>query len=95
MSQVTIVGEENTSVYAFGRKFQGNYFCKTCGVQLYTVPWGPPKEVFDSFSEARKEFVRPKLELRPIRISVLDDVEWDDLKIERSDEGTEGYTVEL
>ena len=93
MSQVSIVGEENTTVYAFNRKFQGNYFCRTCGVQLYTIPWGPPKHIFDSWSEARKEAVRPNFELRPVRIGVLDDVEWEDLKIERGDEGTEGYTV--
>lgn len=54
---------------------------------------GPPKAVFDSWPEARREAVRGNFEILPIRVSVLDDVEWDLLKVERTDEGTEGYAV--
>ncbi|KAH8602125.1 Mss4-like protein [Bisporella sp. PMI_857] len=93
-SQVSIVGEENTTDYLFGRKWGGNRFCKTCGVVVYSRLYGPPKEIFDSWSDARKAFARKNFELLPIRVRTLNDVEWDQLEIKRSDEGTEGYTVE-
>jgi hypothetical protein len=80
--------------YLFGRKFTGHHFCKTCGVPVYMQIHGPPKAVFDSWPEVRKEAVRANFEKFPIRISVLNDVEWDRLKVERTDEGTEGYTVD-
>jgi hypothetical protein len=93
-SQVTIDGVENTTEYSFGRKFSGTRFCKICGVCVYTKIHGPPKALVDSWSEARQEMVRQKVEILPIRISVLNDVEWDQLKIERTDEGTEGYVID-
>jgi hypothetical protein len=61
---------------------------------MYMEVHGPPKAVFDTWSEARKEAVRGNFEIVPIRVGVLDGVEWDQLKVERTDEGTEGYTVE-
>lgn len=55
---------------------------------------GPPKAVFDSWPEARKKAVRGNFEILPVRVSILNDVEWDHLKVQRTDEGTEGYTVD-
>lgn len=48
----------------------------------------------ESWPEARKELVRKKCSLLPINLKVLNDVEWKELKIARTDEGTVGYTVE-
>ncbi|KUJ18306.1 uncharacterized protein LY89DRAFT_717883 [Mollisia scopiformis] len=93
-SQVTISGGENTTEYLFGRKFTGHCFCKICGVPLFMRLHGPPKELVDTWSEDKQNMVKEKLEIIPIRLAVLDDVNWDELKIERSDEGTEGYVVD-
>jgi hypothetical protein len=94
IQQVTIVGEENTTSYQYGRKFCAHHFCKTCGVPLYMRIHGPPKEVMESWPEARKELVRKNCELLPVNLKVLNDVEWKDLKISRTDEGAVGYTVD-
>jgi hypothetical protein len=56
--------------------------------------YGPPKEVMESWPEARKEFVRKQCALIPINLRVFNDVEWKDLKIARTDEGAVGYTVD-
>lgn len=61
---------------------------------MYMQIHGPPKAVFDSWSDARREAVRGNLEILPIRVRVLNDVEWDRLKVERTDEGTHGYIVD-
>jgi hypothetical protein len=63
-------------------------------VPVYMQIHGPPKVIFDSWPEAKREAVRGNFEILPIRIAVLDGVEWDQLKIERTDEGTDGYTVD-
>jgi hypothetical protein len=55
---------------------------------------GPPKEVMESWPEARKELVRKNCELLPVNLKVLNDVEWKDLKITRTNEGAVGYTVD-
>jgi hypothetical protein len=92
--QVTIMGEENTKGYQFGRKFCTHHFCTTCGIPLYMRIHGPPKEVMESWPEARKELVRKNCALLPLNLKVLNDVEWKDLKIARTDEGAVGYTVD-
>jgi hypothetical protein len=94
ISQVTIVDAKNTTSYQFGRKLVEHHFCKTCGVPLYMTVVGPPKEALDSWSEERKEMVKKKSGLCPINIRVLNDVEWDNLAIEKCNEGTEGYTID-
>jgi len=93
-SQVTIVSEENCTEYVFGRKFTGHRFCKICGVPVYMKIHGPPKAIFDSWPEARRNAVKGNFEILPLRIHLLNDVEWSRLHVERSDEGTEGYAVE-
>lgn len=54
---------------------------------------GPPKAVFDRLPEARRNALRGNFEILPVRVRLLDRVEWEELKVERSDEGTEGYVV--
>jgi hypothetical protein len=56
--------------------------------------YGPPKAVFDSWLEARKEAVKGNFELLPVRVAILNNVEWDQLNVTRIDEGTGGYSVE-
>lgn len=48
----------------------------------------------ESWPEARKELVRKNCALLPLNLKVLNDVEWKDLKIARTDEGAVGYTVD-
>lgn len=91
--QVTFIGKENTTAYAFGRKFNQTPFCKTCGVACYGVPVGPPQEVVDQLPEAKKEFVEKLRRIQPLYVRVMDGVEWDDINVEQSDEGTEGYVL--
>lgn len=55
---------------------------------------GPPKELVDTWSEATQRMVAEKLDIVPIRVAVLDDVNWDNLEIERNDEGAEGYVLD-
>jgi hypothetical protein len=91
--QVTVVGKENTTTYAFGRKFNQAPFCKTCGVACYGVPVGPPQEVVDKLPEEKKEFVAKLRRIQPLYVRAMDGVEWDDIHVEQSDEGTEGYVL--
>jgi len=56
--------------------------------------YGPPKHVVDSWSEARKAVYRKNMDIFPVNIRALEHVEWADLTINRSDEGTEGYSLD-
>ncbi|GLA76982.1 hypothetical protein AtubIFM55763_008860 [Aspergillus tubingensis] len=87
---VTLHGDENLTEYRFGRGFTGHQFCKICGVQLSMKLHGPPQSVVDNLPLEKQEIVKQKLVIVPIRVAVLDGVELADLKIERTDEGTEG-----
>lgn len=91
--QVSLFGEENTTMYAFGRKFNQNYFCTNCGVACYGLPVGPPKEVVDRLPDDKKALVERTRRIRQLCVRAMNGVEWDEIKIGRSDEGTEGYVV--
>lgn len=91
--QVTLIGRENTTTYAFGRKFNQAPFCTTCGVACYGVAVGPPQEVVDKLPEAKKEFVEKLRRVQPLYVRAMGGVEWDEIHVEQSDEGTEGYEV--
>ena len=84
--QVTPVGEENLTEYEFGKKFTGHRFRSVCGVPVFV-------KLYDIWFEERKEMVGAKLESLPLRVSVLDDVEWDELNVKRTDEAQGGYAV--
>ncbi|OKL64209.1 hypothetical protein UA08_00513 [Talaromyces atroroseus] len=92
-SEVSIVGDDNMTEYRFARKFTGHRFCKVCGVQVYMKLHGPPKALVDSLPLAKQKIIRQKLSIVPIRIAALDGVEFSLVKIQRSDEGTEGYAI--
>lgn len=94
ITQVTIVGEGNTTAYQFGRKFCAHHFCKTCGIPLYMRIYGPPKEVVEPWPDARKEFVGKQCALLPVNLKVFNDVEWRDLRIVKTNEGAAGYAVD-
>lgn len=91
--QVFLFGEDNTTMYAFGRKFNQNYFCTNCGVACYGLPVGPPQEVVDRMPEDKKAFVEKQRRIRQLSVRAMNGVEWGEIKIDRSDEGTEGYVV--
>jgi len=71
--------------------------CKTCGVLVFNNVYGPPISVFDSLPPERKERVMAvywkNMALQPLNVRALDDVDLEFLKVERTDEGTEGYTL--
>lgn len=91
--QVTLLGKENTTTYAFGRKFNQTPFCKTCGVACYGLPIGPPQALVDTMPEEKQKFVERLRRIQPLYVRAMDGVEWDEITIERSDEGTGGYLI--
>lgn len=91
--QVTLIGKENTTTYAFGRKFNQAPFCKTCGVACYGVPVGPPQDVVNNLPDDKKEFVEKLRRVQPLYVRAMDAVEWDEIHVEQSGEGTEGYEL--
>ncbi|OJK00194.1 hypothetical protein ASPACDRAFT_60044 [Aspergillus aculeatus ATCC 16872] len=76
--------------YRFGRQFTGHRFCGVCGVQLYMHLHGPPAAVVARLSREKQELVRRNLDVVPVRVAVLEGVEWEEIRVEREDEGTEG-----
>lgn len=91
--QVVLVGEDNTTTYDFGRKFNQDHFCMTCGVACYKTPVGPPQAVVDMLPEDKKAYVEKIRRIRPLFVRAMNEVEWDEITIQRTDEGTEGYVV--
>ncbi|ROV93466.1 hypothetical protein VPNG_09633 [Cytospora leucostoma] len=91
--QAVLVGKENTTTYAFGRKFNQAPFCKTCGVACYGVTVGPPQEVIERLPEEKKAFVERLRRIQPLYVRAMNGVEWDEIRIERNDDGTQGYEV--
>lgn len=54
---------------------------------------GPPKTVVENLPAEKQKMVQEMLAIVPLRLSVLDGVEWSDCHIKRSDEGTAGYAM--
>lgn len=93
-SNVTIVGEDNTTGYQFGRKFVTHHFCKTCGVPMYMRFQGPPKEVLETMPEDRQNEIKKRTNMVPVNLRVLEGVDWDELNIEVVSQGTDGYVID-
>lgn len=91
--QVVLLGKENTTTYTFGRGFNQTPFCKTCGVACYGVPVGPPQAVVERLPADKQKFVDMQRRIQPLYVRAMDGVEWDEINIQRSDEGTSGYSV--
>ncbi|KAJ4387452.1 hypothetical protein N0V93_008044 [Gnomoniopsis smithogilvyi] len=91
--QVLLCGRDNTTTYAFGRKFNQTPFCKTCGVAIYGVAVGPPQSIVDKLPEEKQKFVEQQRRIQPLYVRAMNGVDWDNIKVQRNDEGTEGYTV--
>lgn len=92
-SQVAITGREHTTDYKFGQKYNGNPFCKTCSVLCFGNGYGPPQEVVDRLSDAKKEFVKRQLRIQTVNVRTLEDVEWGKIEVKKEDEGTDGYVL--
>jgi hypothetical protein len=65
---------------------------------VFTSVYGPPVSVFDHLSPPeRKEKVLAaywrNMAMQPLNVRTLDDVDIGALKVERKDEGTEGYEL--
>ncbi|KAK1657555.1 glutathione-dependent formaldehyde-activating enzyme [Colletotrichum godetiae] len=90
-SHVGIVGKDHTQDYQFGRKFNGSPFCRTCGVHCFGNLYGPPKELVAKLPAARQEFVQKQLEVQPLNVRVLGGIEWHNVNVTWSNDGTEGY----
>lgn len=56
--------------------------------------YGPPKEVVRSWPQARRDMVAKMLDIQPVNVRVLEGVELATLVVVRSDEGTEGYSLD-
>jgi hypothetical protein len=57
--------------------------------------YGPPQHVIDRLPRDRQELIRKKLDLAPINVRVLDNIDWVGLKVERTSEGTNGYEQDV
>jgi hypothetical protein len=79
-------------MFLFEKKYVGHPFCKVFGVQVYMHIYGPKFK--EEWNEEMRKMVREKCEIVPVRVAVLEGVEWDELKVDRSDEGTEGYVLD-
>ena len=91
-SFVRLAGTENTTEYLFGKGWIGHPFCRVCGVQVYMKIYGPKEK--DTWSQEMRKMVKEKCEIVPVRLAVLEGVLWDELKVERSEEGKEGYVLD-
>lgn len=49
--------------------------------------------IVDNLPAEKQRMVQEKLAIVPVRLAVLDGVEWSDCSIKRSDEGTAGYAI--
>jgi hypothetical protein len=96
--QVKIHGREHGFEYLPGRKFSGRVYCKTCGVHIFSNIYGPPISVFDKLPLERKEnalkLYHKNMQLQPLNVRAINGVDLFNLKINRADEGTEGYKLE-
>lgn len=93
-SHIAFSGTENLTEYSFGSRIASHNFCKHCGVPVSITLHAPPKEVWDSFSDEVKAALENKKDLVPVRIALLEGVEWEQLKVDRQDQGTKGYVVD-
>ncbi|CAN8105440.1 unnamed protein product [Discula destructiva] len=91
--QVLLLGKDKTTTYEFGRKFNQTPFCATCGVAVYGVAVGPPQSLVDRLPVEKQRFVEQQRRIQPLYVRAMDGVDWEGLKVERSDEGTEGYSL--
>ncbi|KAJ6032563.1 hypothetical protein N7540_003295 [Penicillium herquei] len=89
LSEVEIK-EDNCSIY---QRFNGHCFCRVRGVHVFIKLHGPLKAVVDSLSADKQKYVQELLSIFPLRLPVLDDIEWSDCHIGRSDEGKAGYVI--
>lgn len=62
-------------------------------MQVLIKVYGLPKEALEKMPASVREANKDEFKLNSIRIEVLNDVEWESLKISRTDVGTEGYVV--
>ncbi|KXJ86424.1 glutathione-dependent formaldehyde-activating enzyme [Microdochium bolleyi] len=95
--QVAISGRGNTFEYRYGQKFTGLSHCITCGVLVYKTVYGPPITIFDRLPAEMREralavYYR-NMSLQPLNVRTLDGIDTASLRIERNDEGTEGYEL--
>ncbi|OAA75086.1 Mss4-like protein [Akanthomyces lecanii RCEF 1005] len=95
---VRIHGKENTFEYLWNAKMGGPAMCKTCGVYMFWRIYGPPISFFDKLPPERLPIVMDNyaknMNVQPVSVRMLDDVEMETLKIDHDDCGTEGYTLD-
>lgn len=68
---------------------------RNCGVQVCQIPHGPPQHEVDAMPEGLKAVISEKLNLKPLNVRVFDDINMETLNIKRSNEGTEGYEMNV
>lgn len=65
---------------------------------VYSNVYGPPITVFDKLPPERKERAlaayAKNLDLKPLNVRAMEGVKPESLAIQRSDEGTDGYSLE-
>lgn len=84
-----------------GKQFYGggSHHCKTCGVFVFAEVAGPPISVFDCLAPEKREHMLGvyyrNMSLQPLNVRCVEWFHVGSLDIQRSDESTKGYTLEL
>ncbi|KAK8080909.1 hypothetical protein PG997_008727 [Apiospora hydei] len=97
--EVSIPASSWENTFAYGGKYGGgSRHCKTCGVLVFDEVVGPPISVFDSVPLERRERLlevyHRNMSLQPLNIRCVEGLDLGPLEIQRSDKGTEGYTLD-
>ncbi|KAK4226374.1 hypothetical protein QBC38DRAFT_480820 [Podospora fimiseda] len=71
-TQLSIQGSVNLSSYVFGYQAWRRWFCKTCGVYIYTDPNDLTEEGIASLPENIRTFREKMGHVRPFNLQVLD-----------------------
>jgi hypothetical protein len=74
------------ATYQFASKRVEHKFCSICGVTTHIVPVRPPKDVLDDMSDIEREITSKLLQVMPINIRVLNNVNWQDVKTNNSND---------
>ncbi|KAI1484352.1 glutathione-dependent formaldehyde-activating enzyme [Biscogniauxia mediterranea] len=81
--QVSIVGAENLSYYAFGARVWQKSFCRTCGVPVHHHIEDYSEAQLAAMPEEIRAWAGPRRNWSPVNLRALDGVDLSVLKVER------------
>lgn len=90
--------------YRYNKGRNAIHHCSSCGVMVFMVIHGPPNlaEILEKLKKENPERYRVakgmtelNLSLQPLNVRTLEGIDWECIRqrVERTDEGTEGYVI--